>query len=174
LNQKKRVTSGCNWLTAILPLVTLPESVTLVLHFSIDVKVLHKLGKKYLWPKPERCPVCGSFQLWGHGYASRYFEQYVEPLWVKRFRCPGCFAIHTCRPAGFLQGIRHSACGVYECLLSKIRNNRWLRAVARQNQQYWYRMLRIRLSGRQTIFNPSVDDLKAFFSRLDHFAPLRR
>ncbi len=55
---------------------------------------------------PLRCPRCGSARLWGHGFAARYFEGFGKCLWVKRFRCSDCFAVHTCRPLGFLRFIR--------------------------------------------------------------------
>jgi len=79
---------------------------------------------------------------------------------------------------GFLKGFRHSAAVIRLSLLKKIVENGWIRGVARQNQQYWYRCLRFRVSGRCNVNRPAVDSIESFFSaRLfpvtEHFAPLR-
>ncbi len=63
-------------------------------------------------------------------------------------------------------------------MASKIRTKRWLSGVARQNQQYWYRCVRLLGSKSQNVFNPTLEDLKAFFCEKLHFeseqfAPLR-
>ena len=160
------------------PLVALSESGTLILHFVVDVKVLFERGKKFPWLKLLRCPRCGSARLWGHGFAERYFEGFGKCLWVKRFRCPDCFAVHTCRPLGFLRGFRYSAGVIRSSLLKKITENGWVRGVVRQNQQYWYRCLRFRISGRCNVNKPAIDSIALFFSEkifpvTEHFAPLR-
>lgn len=86
--------------------------------------------------------------------------------------------MHTCRPLGFLRGFRHSAAVIRSSLLSKIAKNGWIRGVVRQNQQYWYRRLRLSLSGRFNVKQPAVDSIESFFFErifpvTEHFAPLR-
>ena len=108
----------------------------------------------------------------------RYFEGFGTCLWVKRFHCPDCLAVHTCRPLGFLRGFRYTAAVIRSSLLSKIGGGGWLKGVARQNQQYWYRCLRFWVSGRCNVKQPAVDSIASFFSEkifpaTDHFAPLR-
>jgi len=159
-------------------LVTLQESGILVLHFRVDVKYLCEVGKRYCWPKPSTCPGCGGMRLWGHGFVGRYFEGFVNPLWMKRFRCPDCTAVHTGRPGGFLNGIRSPAEVVRSCLAAKITNNRWLRSVSRQNQQYWFHCLRMWTSRLSNATLLSLAHLESFvsariFSVTEHFAPLR-
>ena len=147
-----------------LTLTTLSKGWELILHFAVDVKELFTLGKRYSWPRPERCPACCGNRLWGHGYVIRYFEGFWDALWVKRFRCPDCFTVHTCRPCGFLKGIRFSVEVVSDCLRSWIEEGRWLSSVVRQNQQYWHRCLR-RWSSRLTnVINPLLSHLQAFLS----------
>lgn len=158
--------------------VTLPERSLLILHFPVDVKVLYEFGKRHCWPKPPRCPRCGGVRLWGHGFARRYFEGFVKPLWVKRFRCPDCTAVHTSRPSGFLIGIRYPADVVRSCLIGKIMDNRWLRGVVRQNQQYWYGCLKTWASRLGNVNFPSLIHLQSFLSEriffvTEYFAPLR-
>jgi len=79
---------------------------------------------------------------------------------------------------GFLRGFRHSAAVIRSSLLKKIMENGWIRGVVRQNQQYWYRCLRFRVSGRCNVKQPAVDAIASFFSErifpvTGHFAPLR-
>jgi transposase-like protein len=48
--------------------------------------------------RPDRCPHCGSSNLWGHGFYDRKADHSrhaaLNPVPVPRFRCPGCS--HTC------------------------------------------------------------------------------
>jgi len=159
-------------------LVALPESAILILHIPMDVNVLYDFGKRHSWPKPSGCPRCGGVRLWGHGFVGRYFEGFAKPLWVKRFRCPDCTAVHTGRPSGFLRGMRYPADVVRSCLAGKIMDNQWLRGVVRQNQQYWYGCLRTWASRLSNVNLPSLAQLQSFLSErlffvTEHFAPLR-
>jgi len=160
------------------PLVALPESGILILHLAVDVKVLFERGKEFPWLKPLRCSRCGSARLWGHGFAERYFEGFGKCLWVKRFRCPDCFAVHTCRPLGFLRGFRYSAGVIRSSLLKKITETRWVMGIVRQNQQYWYHCLRTWASRLENVKLPSSAHLQSFLSArifpvTEHFAELR-
>jgi hypothetical protein len=64
----------------------------------IVLEKLQALGKQFHWKKPECCPECGSIRLWGHGFVLRQFVGFAQGLWMKRYRCPDCHAVHTCRP----------------------------------------------------------------------------
>ena len=157
---------------------TLSTSTFLVLHFPADVKQLSEAGKAYAWPKPSRCPRCGSARLWGHGYVDRYFEGFCVALWLKRLRCPECGAVHTLRPAAVLRGLRYPAAVVVSALREKIAGKTWLPSVSRQAQQYRHRSLRRFCSGVATRWSLSLDDLGRFCrSRLlpmtGQCAPLR-
>jgi len=158
--------------------VTLQENGILVIHFSINVKDLLKYGKGYPWPKVRSCPQCKGKRLWGHGYVTRYFDGFRDLLWIKRFRCPDCNAVHTCRPLGFLKGIRSAVDIVCSCLLRKITGNQWFKDVVRQNQQYWYRCLRVWSSRGGNVKDPLLLHLQSFLSSrifpvAEYLAPLR-
>ncbi len=175
--KKKRVTPGPHWFGSQSLRETLSTSASLVLHFPVDVKHLSEAGKTYGWPRPARCPGCGSSRLWGHGFVERYFEGFGLPLWVKRFRCPDCRAVHTLRPEAFMRALRYRAEIIVSALREKIAGKRWLRSVSRQTQQYWLRSLRRFCSGLNTCWALSLDDLGRFCrSRLimtEQCAPLR-
>ncbi len=162
LQERKRVIKGNSvWKE---PLITLSKGILLILHFAVNVKVLYEAGKKYPWPKPEVCPKCKGTRLWGHGYVPRYFEGYWEPLWVKRFRCPDCRAVHTCRPDVFFKRYRYPVIVVILCLLNKIVHGRWLRCIRRQNQLSWLRTVAKWNSQKQTVKIPSIEHLKRYLA----------
>jgi hypothetical protein len=141
-----------------------PQVILLILHFAVDVKSLFELGKRYPWTRPAECPKCRSKRLWGHGYVERYFEGCSHAVWVKRYRCPDCHAVHTCRPVAFFKRLRYSAVIIICCLLNKILYSRWLGSIERQNQQYWYRSIRRQSSLHVNIKTLSIEHLEAFIA----------
>ena len=128
----------------------------MVLHVAVDVKHLFELGKTYPWPRPPRCLSCGSVRLWGHGYVRRYFEGFVYPLWVKRFRCPDCSCVYTLRPDLFYPRFRYSLVTILASIVARLTEHRWLSCLPRQNQQYWYAGFRL-----QAIRFTNVPDVAA-------------
>ena len=130
------------------------KSKTLILHFAVDVKRLVEEGKDFCWPRPERCPRCEGRRLWGHGYVRRYFEGWSERIWIKRYRCPDCRAVHTLRPERFYKGFYYSTWTILASILNRIVHNRWLRCLSRQVQQYWWRGLRRQASRFQNVKVP--------------------
>ena len=115
------------------------QQVLMILYSKVSVKEIFKKGKDYVWPRPERCPKCGSGRLWGHGYVARYFEGFEESLWMKRWRCADCGGVHTMRPEGFWRRFRHSVTRIVKSLKEKISVGGWLGDLGRQAQQYWWR-----------------------------------
>jgi hypothetical protein len=97
----------------------------LILYFSVDVKTLFEKGKDYQWEKPEICPKCKGNRLWSHGFVQRYFEGLTNALWVKKYRCPDCESVHTCRPEGFFKKFIYSVNTISSCLKSKIEDYLW-------------------------------------------------
>jgi hypothetical protein len=130
------------------------KSDSLILHFAVDVKRLVEEGKDFCWPRAERCPRCAGRRLWGHGYVRRYFEGWSEGIWLKRYRCPDCRAVHILRPERFYRGFYYSILTILLSLLSRIIHNRWLKCLSRQVQQYWWRGLRRQASRFQNIKVP--------------------
>lgn len=98
----------------------------------------------------------------------------MSALLMKRFRCPDCSSVHTCRPEDFLKGLRFSAEVISDCLSSKIEKDRWLSSAVRQNQQHWYRRLREWSSRQANVIKPGISHLKAFLfvKTSEHSEPL--
>lgn len=141
------------------------RTIFLVLHVAVDVQSLVELGKKYPWPRPERCLSCESSRVWGHGYVPRYFEGFVRPLWIRRLRCPDCHTVYTLRPDLFPRRFRYSLLTVLASLMSKITNHRWLPSIPRQNQQYWFNGLRLQSMRLGSVPSPDMDVVKEVVSR---------
>lgn len=94
-------------------------------------------GKLFSWPRPAWCPRCGSVRLWGHGFVTRYFDGVDGSLPMKRWRCPDCGAVHTCRPAEFWRRFLASIDTIIESLTAKMAGRCWDKSLSRQRQQYW-------------------------------------
>lgn len=133
------------------------KSNTLILHFAVDVKGLVEGGKDFYWPRPEKCPRCDGRRLWGHGYVQRYFEGWSEAIWVKRYRCPDCRAVHTLRPERFYQGFYYSIWTIMLSVLNRIIHNRWLKCLSRQVQQYWLKGLQFQASRHSNRKEPDIE-----------------
>ncbi len=82
-------------------------------------------------------------RLWGHGYVTRYFDDTVEPLWVKRWRCVECGAVHTLRPHTHWRRFWAPIALICACLSAKSERGRRQTGPGRQRQQYWWRGYRI-------------------------------
>jgi len=135
-----------------------------VLHVPVDVKSLVELGKRYPWPRPARCLSCRSPRLWGHGYVRRYFEGFVAPLWIRRLRCPDCRTVYTLRPDLFYRGFQYSFPTILSSLMAKITDGFWLPSIPRQNQQYWYRGLRLQALRLRNVPFPDRDTVTEIIS----------
>jgi len=160
-------TGGCQPWPGTTPLPIAPRIGCypfVVLHVTVDVKRLSELGKKYPWPRPKCCLSCKSPRVWGHGYVRRYFEGFIHPLWVKRLRCRDCRTVYTLRPDFFYRGFQYSLMTILSSLLSKISDHRWLSCIPRQNQQYWYRGLRLQIFRLRNVSSPDRDTMEAIIS----------
>jgi hypothetical protein len=69
----------------------------------------------------------------------RYFDGWAEALWMKRYRCPDCGAVHTLRPSSHWRGFWAPWRVIVVCLLGKLRGRRWMTRIPRQRQQYWWK-----------------------------------
>ena len=100
-------------------------------------------GKLYRWPRPVRCPRCGGARLWGHGYVPRYFDESPQAVWVKRWRCADCRAVHTLRPDTHWRRFWTAIAVMVRCVVGKLEGAPWPKDVIRQRQQYWWGGYRI-------------------------------
>ena len=111
----------------------------LLLHIRVLLEDIQLLGRRFPWKKPTRCPRCYNRRLWGHGFVLRYFASCTEGLWLRRWRCPDCRAVHTTRPAEYPPGSAYPAELRNRSIFTKLNGGTYLPEVPRQNQQYWKR-----------------------------------
>jgi hypothetical protein len=112
--------------------------------------------KKYRWIRPDFCPCCGNKRLWGHGYVYRYFDEFTDPLPLKRWYCRDCRAVHTMRPTAFNTGFNSSREIQYASIQSKITSGKWLADISRQKQQYWFRGFKRQVSRISLNLDPQM------------------
>ena len=113
----------------------------MVISFSVRLKKLFKLGRNYPWPRPDRCPRCNSYRLWGHGYVSAYFDGYDQPFALKRYRCPDCRCVIRLRPGGYFGRFQASVASIRSSIVSKAGRNKWISGISRERQCHWFRSL---------------------------------
>jgi hypothetical protein len=89
---------------------------------------------------------------------------------VKRLRCPDCRTVYTLRPDLFYRGFRYSVLTILSSLASKMSDLRWLPSIPRQNQQYWYRGLKLQAQRLRNVPFPDGDTVKAII--LSGFIPV--
>lgn len=133
---------------------------TIIIYISININELEEKKKDYPWARLGRCPSCVSTRVWGHGYVRRYFDGNAQGLWLKRYRCADCGAVHTARPQSHYRGFWASITSILDSLFERVLHNRWCSVLSRQRQQYWWRGF-VKQASRQC--NPQEDSLALLF-----------
>lgn len=113
----------------------------MILSCNVSLQTLATRQKKYPWQRPAQCPGCQGATLWGHGFVSRYFNGHSGPIFLKRWRCPHCPIVITCRPATYWRRFQESISGIFEALMARAKGARWPPWVPRQRGGYWLRLL---------------------------------
>ena len=113
----------------------------MVIFFPVILKQLFQLGRTYPWLKPERCPRCGGYRLWGHGFVQAYFDGFNLPFSLKRYRCPDCRCVLRSRPAGYFKRFQSSIVTIRSSIEQKAKFGKWLPGLSRTRQCHWFRSL---------------------------------
>lgn len=111
----------------------------LMIYFvSVVLKDIFEQGKNYPWVKPESCPECGHYTIWGHGFTPRYFRGFPRCLYLKCYRCPGCRRVITLRPDTHFSRIGSSRETIRSHLQQRQDKGRWPRSMlSRSLLGYW-------------------------------------
>jgi len=113
----------------------------MVIFFPVILKELSEKERKYQWPKPEKCPKCGTCRVWGHGYVAAFFDGFRQLLWLKRYRCPDCRCVIRCRPSGYFRRFQASIHTIRESIKARSASGQWLPGISRTRQAHWWRAL---------------------------------
>lgn len=109
----------------------------------VNLKQIHDQKRNYRWPRPESCPRCHNWRVWGHGYVERYFDDFTDALLLKCYRCPCCGCVLTLRPASHFSRIRSSQQAIHSHLQHRLNHGRWPpSALARSRLRHWLANLR--------------------------------
>jgi hypothetical protein len=112
----------------------------LLLQVDVCVKEIFGQGKLFPWPRPPDCPRCHG-RIWGHGFVEAYFDGYVRPLLLRRYRCPDCHLILRLRPRGYWPRFQASIAAILTSLTHRLTFHRWPSIFSRQRQGHWLRSL---------------------------------
>lgn len=106
-------------------------------HTDVPVAQVAAQGKDFNWIRP-KCG-CGRKKVWGHGYVTRFFEGFALPLWLKRYRCPGCGTVFTMIPASFARRYQSPAATIWSSIGARLTSRSWPRGLPRQRGGHWLR-----------------------------------
>lgn len=113
-----------------------------MIHFANALlKDIFQKGKDYPWERPERCPCCSHWKVWGHGFVPAFFQGYDTPIFLKRYRCPACGVVIRLRPASHFSRFQSSRHSIRWALLYRINHGRWRSGSKKSQQRYWLRNL---------------------------------
>lgn len=124
-------------------------------HINVNLELLAKEGKAYKWQRPPPCN-CGH-AFWGHGYVERYFDDYNQKFWLKKYRCPNCKAIITLFPSGYLKYFRYSLTLIYQALSFRLSSYQWPLNTTRQRGGHWMNKLKRYCLGKFGVNNNGLN-----------------
>jgi hypothetical protein len=114
-------------------------------HINVNLNLLAKEGKAYKWNRPSPCN-CGHI-FWGHGYVRRYFDNYNEAFWLKRYRCPNCKATITLFPKDYKKYFRYSFSSICKAISTRLKSYKWPPWCPRQCGGHWLRRFKLYCMG---------------------------
>ncbi len=139
----------------------------MIIFVTVKLKKLFKKKRNYPWPRPESCPRCSDYKVWGHGYAQAIFDGFKEPLLLKLYRCHVCGCVIRLRPLGYFKRFQAKIRTIRSCISHKEKHNKWLSDIPPTRQRHWLRALQRRI--KAYLGNTWTQGLlKAF----DHFMTL--
>jgi len=122
-----------------------PKGNIMVIFVRVKLKKLFKKERNYSWPRPENCPSCNDYKVWGHGYAQAIFDGYNEPLLLKLYRCPVCGCVIRLRPEGYFKRFQAPVGTIRSSIACKSTTDRWLSGIIPNRQRHWFRALQRRV-----------------------------
>ncbi len=104
---------------------------------AVVLKEIFEQGKKFPWERPSKCPKCSRAKVWGHGFVSRLFDGFDEPLWLKRWRCPSCGCIILMNPESHFPRFQSSKKDIQHALKHRLTHGRWPPDMSTARMRYW-------------------------------------
>ena len=114
----------------------------MILYCPVSIKDIWLLGKKFLWPRPSKCPRCGHPGLWGHGFVLAFFDGISGGVLLRRWRCPKCGGVHRMKPCGYFRRFQASTEEIRHSLSTRLATGSWPPDLSRGRQGHWLRSLK--------------------------------
>ena len=122
----------------------------MILFVDVILKQIFTMGKDFPWTRPETCPCCGNWKVWGHGFVSTIFQGFDTPLLLKRYRCPACGCVVILRPSSHFSRFQSSKHTIRSAIVHRINTGRWPPGSARSRQRHWLCNLKRQLKAHLT------------------------
>ncbi len=117
-----------------------------IIKMILDVKAklneIFKQGRDYPWKKPNNCPCCKTYRLWGHGFVTRFFDNFIKGLLLRRYRCPDCGCVIVMKPYGYFRRFQASVRTIRYCISERIRTGRWPPGLSGPRRRHWLSALK--------------------------------
>ena len=119
----------------------------MIINQEINIVDVFRLEKGYEYIRPEQCPRCNCFKIWGHGYVERYFDGYDTCLYLKRWICVDCGCVISIRPLNYFARHHSITPIIFSTLEQRISTGFWSRdsGITRQRGGHWLRALKINI-----------------------------
>jgi hypothetical protein len=117
------------------------KDVIMIIAVVAMLKEILVKGKDYPWPRPSECPECKRKRLWGHGFASAWFDECDGAILLRRYRCPDCGCVIRLKPQGYFNRFHCTIEAIRTNLSRRIKTSRWLPGTSRSRQGHWLRAL---------------------------------
>ena len=118
-------------------LFALQKNRNMIQFVAVILKEIFDQGRNFSWDRPQKCPKCNSFKVWGHGFVPAYFDHFDTPLLLKRYRCPDCGCVITMRPTSHFSRFQASRATIRSALQHRINHGRWLSYLSSGRMRHW-------------------------------------
>jgi len=122
----------------------------MILFKEVILKHIYEQEKAYPWPRPEVCPRCNHYKVWGHGYVARLFDGFRTALLLKCYRCPTCGCVITLRPKTYFLGIQAPIAAIRAAISCRLKTGRWPSEGSSSRKRHWLVNLRRRIKAHLT------------------------
>jgi len=117
----------------------------MIIHVFVKLNDILKLGRDYPWQKPETCPKCNRYKVWGHGYVRAFFDGFNDAFLIKRYRCPDCKCVMRMRPRGYFSRFQAPIETIRASIFNRLKSGKWLSNLSRTRQAHWLRSFKRRV-----------------------------
>ncbi|MBF0202499.1 MAG: hypothetical protein HQK66_14565 [Desulfamplus sp.] len=122
----------------------------MILFINVVLKEIFEQGRNFSWAKPEKCPGCGRWKIWGHGFVQALFDGFSRTLWLKRYRCPDCKCVITMRPTSHFSRFQSSRETIRSALEHRLNHGKWPPNMTPARMRHWLRNLKLQVKAHLT------------------------